>query len=229
MKYLFSAALLSLTPLVSAHYSLNYPPMRSQEEETQGEFPCGGHNTPSETRTEWPIAGGAIAIKSSHDQNAIQVLLGLGNDPAPNFNITLLPTIQEQGPGDFCMPMVMVPSDLGITDGQNATIQVVADREAGGGLYTCTDIVFRTSPPPPTSCTNNTGVTVVPYTGASKNANGTDSLAGSPEASGTSAESAASATSGAATPSPSAAATLKGLEWTMTLVVAAAMGFAVML
>lgn len=69
-----------------------------------------------------------------HDEAAVQVLLGMGNDPGVNFNITLLPTIQEQGIGQFCLGDVVVPEGVA-TEGMNATIQVVTNGDPNGGLY----------------------------------------------------------------------------------------------
>lgn len=74
-----------------------------------------------------------------HDEAAVQVLLGLGNDPGENFNITLLPTIQEEGLGHFCLGNISASmgmmGEVNITDGTNATIQVVTNGDSNGGLY----------------------------------------------------------------------------------------------
>ena len=71
-----------------------------------------------------------------HDETAIQILLGLGDNPGDNFNITLVPTIRQEGLGDFCLQGVSLPTDIGITDGTNATLQVVTNGDPTGGLYT---------------------------------------------------------------------------------------------
>jgi len=70
-----------------------------------------------------------------HDQAAVQVLLGLGTDPGSNFNITLLPTLQELGIGKFCLGAVTPPNGMNISEGMNATIQVVTNGDPTGGLY----------------------------------------------------------------------------------------------
>jgi hypothetical protein len=70
-----------------------------------------------------------------HDRTVIQVLLGLGNDVGSSFNIILEPTFAQVGLGSFCLPDVPIPASLGITEGMNATMQVVTDGEGGGGLY----------------------------------------------------------------------------------------------
>lgn len=125
----------SLLPLTTlAHFTLDSPPGRSSDEDTMAQFPCGGKSTPSENRTQWSLTGGPIQLQMEHDEAQVQVLLGLGNDPGVNFNITLLPTIQEQGIGQFCLGDVVVPEGVA-TEGLNATIQVVTNGDPQGGLY----------------------------------------------------------------------------------------------
>lgn len=70
-----------------------------------------------------------------HTENILSVFLAIGNDVGSSFNYELRPTIQEFGPGVFCFPGVPVPADLGISEGTNATIQVMTNAHSGGGLY----------------------------------------------------------------------------------------------
>lgn len=127
--------LLSLLPLTTiAHFTLDSPTSRQIDEDTLGQFPCGGQNTPSSTRTQWSLTGGPIQLTMGHDESAVQVLLGLGNDPGVNFNVTLQPIIQEQGIGQFCLSNVVVPDGVAV-EGMNATIQVVTNGDPTGGLY----------------------------------------------------------------------------------------------
>ena len=127
--------LTSLLPLTAlAHFSIESPTSREGDEAAMGDFPCGGGKTVSPTRSQWSLNGGPIQLDMGHDESAVQVLLGLGNDPGTNFNITLLPTIQEQGPGDFCIGAVTIPEGVA-RDGLNATIQVVTNGESSPGLY----------------------------------------------------------------------------------------------
>ena len=95
--------LLAFAPLALAHFSLDSPPARDADEEAMGEFPCGGANTPSAERTPWSLEGGPIQLDMGHDQVAVQVLLGLGNDPGEAFDTVILPTINQEGAGDFCI------------------------------------------------------------------------------------------------------------------------------
>ena len=127
-------SLLSLPLLVSAHFQMLYPAPRSDVDETEGTFPCGGFPV-SENRTQVSTTAFPLALEMGHDRSVVQVLLALGNDPGDAFSITLEQTFQQQGEGSFCLPAVQLPSDLNITDGTNGTIQVITDGEGGGGLY----------------------------------------------------------------------------------------------
>lgn len=94
---------LSLPLLVSSHFTLQYPAARGFDDEKLVTFPCGGQDTVSKERTKWPLAGGPIQLNMEHDESVVQVLLAVGNDPGDAFNTILLPTIQQQGLGDFCL------------------------------------------------------------------------------------------------------------------------------
>lgn len=132
------ATILSLAPLLTittAHFLLDYPIVRGFDESILGTFPCGGQSKISPNRTTVSSTSIPIALTMGHDQTVIQVLLGLGNDVGDNFNIVLEPTFAQVGLGKFCLPHVPIPSSLNITDGMNATVQVVTDGDSGGGLY----------------------------------------------------------------------------------------------
>jgi len=131
-------ALVALLPLVSAHFKLNYPVSRTFNEDTLPQFPCGGQNTVNATRTSWPLTGGPIQLFMGHTSTKVQVLIALGNNPGSAFNTILVPTTQEDGPNNFCLGSVYVPSTIGgmtVTAGMNATIQVVSNGDPTGGLY----------------------------------------------------------------------------------------------
>ena len=100
-----------LLSFATAHFLLNYPAARGFNEDDLAKFPCGGQDNPSPNRTLWPLKGGPIQLNMQHDRVAVQVLLGLGNDVGGNFNITLMPTFQEEGFGDFCMGDVVSTSE----------------------------------------------------------------------------------------------------------------------
>lgn len=170
-----------------------------------------------------------MALTMGHDQTVIQVLLGLGNDVGSSFNIVLEPTFAQVGLGSFCLPDVELPASLGITEGMNATLQVVTDGEGGGGLYNvrtyfsssrrtisntsrqCADITFTSTAPTFSKCSNGTGVTasLLPAAQAAINANMSSATGGA--ASGGSSASgsmsmSASGSAATATASPTGAA-----------------------
>ncbi|KAF4629126.1 hypothetical protein G7Y89_g9016 [Cudoniella acicularis] len=159
-------ALTAFASLASAHFNLNYPAARGFDEDILGTFPCGGQNTVSSNRTVWPISNGEIALTMGHIDANVEVLIAVGNNPGSAFNTVLRKTFTEQGLGTFCMTGFSVPSSLNITDGTNATIQVVTNGDSNGGLYNCADITFSSNAPAVASgvCTNGTGVTAVAAT-----------------------------------------------------------------
>lgn len=107
MKSLISPTLLLLLlPLVSSHFTLDSPKARGFDEDKLGTFPCGGQDTVGD-RIPWPITGGNIQLSMEHDQTNVQALLALGNDVGDHFNIILVPTLREQGLGDFCLKGVV--------------------------------------------------------------------------------------------------------------------------
>ncbi|KAL8992371.1 MAG: hypothetical protein Q9169_007147 [Polycauliona sp. 2 TL-2023] len=165
-----------LFSIISAHFTLDFPPQREGDEEQQGTFPCGGGTAVSSSRTAWPLDGGSIQLTMGHARSAVQVLVALGNEPGDNFNAVLVPTIQEEGLGKFCFSGVRVPESLGVRDGDNATIQVVTDSHVTGGLYNCADITFSSSnsSASDSECTFGQGIRTTEYTGPA-NANGTES------------------------------------------------------
>lgn len=139
LQDLLVAALAAL-PLAAAHFKLDYPPARGFDEDKLPTFPCGGQDKASANRTSVSMASFPIALDMGHDEAAVQVLLGLGSDPGTNYNITLVPTFREQGLGNFCMRSVSVPTEMGVTDGMEATLQVVTNGDPNGGLYNVSDV-----------------------------------------------------------------------------------------
>jgi hypothetical protein len=127
-------SLLALPLLASAHFHMLYPSPRSDDDDTEPTFPCGGFPV-SDNRTTVSSTGFPLALEMGHDRTVVQVLLGIGNDVGDSFNITLEQTFQQQGEGAFCLPTVTIPKDLNLKDGTNATLQVITDGEGGGGLY----------------------------------------------------------------------------------------------
>lgn len=137
MKSYSLATFLSLAAATNAHFQLTYPTSRGDNDETQATGPCGALDTPSTTRSLWPLTGGALKFEAGHDEADTAVYLALGNNPsAKDFNITLADQFLQTGLGTFCWNTLSVPKGIaGIADGVNATIQVVQAGHTGGGLY----------------------------------------------------------------------------------------------
>lgn len=132
---LYPVSVLSLLPLALAHFTLDSPKARGFDDEKLGTFPCGGQDTVSDERTPFPLNGAPIQLTMEHDESAVQVLIGVGNNPGEAFNTVALQTIQEEGIGEFCLGSVLIPADLGLKEGDNATLQVVTNGDPTGGLY----------------------------------------------------------------------------------------------
>ncbi|KAK5046591.1 hypothetical protein LTR84_007352 [Exophiala bonariae] len=200
-------ALVALPILVSAHFELSFPAPRGDDDENQATFPCGGY-AQTQNRTAVSLTSLAVAVELGHTENLFQIALAIGNDVGDSFNTILLPTIQEFGPGDFCLAAIPIPADLNITDGTNGTIQVITNSHDGSGLYNCADVTFTsTTPEQPSSCTNGTGISATALVGsAAINANESSSHEGHGD-NATAATSSASGTAASATasssPSPS--------------------------
>ncbi|ERF73852.1 hypothetical protein EPUS_05557 [Endocarpon pusillum Z07020] len=191
---------------VSAHFELNYPTVRGFNEDNLGTGPCGGFDTPTSERTSVSTTSLVLALRMGHDENAVQVLMGMGDNPGNNFNITLVSTFREEGLGEFCLPDIPLPSNLGIMDGMNATIQVVTNGDPAGGLYNCADITFTTGTVnPPSQCTNGTGVNASPFPSQAAARNANESTPQGQAQSGSTSETGSSSQSGSATGSSTAA------------------------
>lgn len=137
MKSYSLITVLSLAAAANAHFTLEYPASRGDNDQSQATGPCGGLNTPSDTRTPWGLEGGVLRFEAGHDEANTAVYLALGNNPTTeDFNITLAPKFLQTGLGTFCWNSLVIPEGTaGIEDGVNATIQVVQEGHTGGGLY----------------------------------------------------------------------------------------------
>lgn len=215
MKSYSLATFLSLAAATNAHFQLTFPTSRGDNDETQATGPCGNLDTPSTTRTPWPLTGGTLKFEAGHDEADTAVYLALGNNPsAKDFNITIAPQFLQTGLGTFCWSTLAIPAGTaGISNGVNATIQVVQAGHTGGGLYNvcylfnsvrsvtastyltsikqCADITFVSDPPMMASnCANSTGVGAEAATPADSPAtNGTPTGSAKPGATSTGAAS----------------------------------------
>jgi len=155
------ATLAAFGSVASAHFNLNYPVVRGFDEDKLGTFPCGSFDTVSPNRTLWPLTGGEISLTMGHIDARIEVTIAFGNDPGSAFNTIIQKPLAQTGLGAFCLTSISLPSSLNITEGQNATIQVLTNGDPDGGLFNCADITFSSTAPGPAAgtCKNGTGVT----------------------------------------------------------------------
>ncbi|OAL39971.1 hypothetical protein AYO20_00884 [Fonsecaea nubica] len=180
---LFIAALLVAANVVSAHFELNYPTWRGDSflpPASQYIFPCANVNTSAESnanRTLWPLDGGSLVIDFHHPWTYVAFNLGFGSDIA-TFNISLNPMLlNETGNGTICIPKWTLPADLGITDGMDASLQVITIGDSGSALYNFYVVDVDTAPSPDLpswpsdanatllpedQCQNSTGVEIYP-------------------------------------------------------------------
>ena len=169
-----SVILLTCLQLVSAHFSINYPYWRGDSftaPASQYNRPCkssplntksiyieaplsnqrytspgaGVNQSLSNTnRTLWPLTGGSVVLQVSHPWAITYVNLGLGGDNTTVFNISLVPNFNQTGNGTFCLPAIKLPKDLVVSNGTQASLQVIQIGETGSSLY---NVISH--PPPP--------------------------------------------------------------------------------
>ncbi|KAI2614946.1 hypothetical protein GGR54DRAFT_642683 [Hypoxylon sp. NC1633] len=166
MMFVSAAVTLLVTgaQLASAHFSIEYPTWRADSLENQNysqwTYPCAGVKYAQGNRTDWPLQGGALELKLHHPWTYLYVNLALDGD-SDNYNYTLVPgLLNVTGRGTFCLPALDIP--VNVTDGTQASIQVVTNGASGSALYNCADITFRSGAKVPDGmCKNDTSVQAV--------------------------------------------------------------------
>ncbi|KAK4040964.1 hypothetical protein C8A01DRAFT_15239 [Parachaetomium inaequale] len=165
--------LLAAAGLAQAHFGIEYPPMRANTlgssqntSYSQWTNPCAGvpGNLTGRPQTPWPLTGGSLKLDLHHPWTYVFVNLGLGPDVS-NFNYTLTnPFWNETGNGTLCVPKLALPADLPVSDGSEASLQVVTVGEDGNALYNCADIIFKADAKAleGDECKNSEGVKVAP-------------------------------------------------------------------
>ena len=155
-----------LASFANAHFTIEYPEMRGDSFATgasQNIYPCTHHlsssliyilmfsganvnQTSSTNRTMWPLTGGSLNLDLHHPWTYYFINLGLGTD-YPTFNITLTnQLLNETGNGTLCMPKIVLPAGVTVSDGQNASIQVVTVGASGSALYNVSNLTIRLCP-----------------------------------------------------------------------------------
>lgn len=153
---LLLATLLLLTPLVSAHFQIEYPAWRGNtlKDEMQWQYPCAGLPV-GQNRTKWPMNGGNIQIipgwNAGHPTAFFYVNMGYGNKPVNHSNpmtgvFQITGPSRDAYPGSFCLRQVPLPVNAtewaGLKPGDNVTIQVIQVALHGASLYNCADVTL---------------------------------------------------------------------------------------
>ena len=98
-------------------------------------------------RTLWPLKGGSILLDVHHPWAITYVNLGLGGDNTTTFNISLVPNFNQTGNGTFCLPAIKLPNDLVVSNGTQASLQVIQVGETGSSLYNVSFLFFLSPRP----------------------------------------------------------------------------------
>ncbi|ORZ22250.1 hypothetical protein BCR42DRAFT_447575 [Absidia repens] len=149
MTRLLSITLLALIACqtVFGHYQLTYPPSRGFDESREVTAPCGGFNTVSKNRTDFPLKNGFLEINSEHIKYTYKVFAVIGNNPNTaefGSDSNVIGQGQVNYPSESCL-QVDFSSIKNATDGTPATLQVIY-MAGDGDLYQCTDVTLKTEP-----------------------------------------------------------------------------------
>ncbi|CAL1696523.1 unnamed protein product [Somion occarium] len=185
MQFTSLVFLCGIVTLVSAHFQLQFPPPRGPFVEDDEPTFCDGYATAVSNRSQFPLNSGFISIVSEHPSFTVGLLLSTAQNPNNFANFSqAVQFFQAEGEGPFCFPIQLAAAGIsGVSDGTNATLQVVFDG-GDGKLYQCSDVVLSSSATiaSDVSCTNSTGST----TTSSGSSTGTSSSAPAPTGTGAS-------------------------------------------
>ncbi|KAI0428071.1 hypothetical protein F5Y09DRAFT_11720 [Xylaria sp. FL1042] len=157
LQSVVTSALL-LAASAHAHFTVQYPTTVGEfKDDDEGTAPCGGYSPDLATidTVDFHVAGDAIATMSTHPQT--NWLYRITTDDLSKNNWTqIYGIVQQNGPGEFCVNAVTLPSEY---VGQKAILSIVG---AGldGVLYQCSALHFvNGTADTPSACTNGTGIT----------------------------------------------------------------------
>ncbi|KAI8333460.1 hypothetical protein BC941DRAFT_434782 [Chlamydoabsidia padenii] len=140
MTRFFLITLLALvSQTVFGHYQLTYPPSRGFDESKEVTGPCGGFNSVSSNRTDFPLKNGFMEINSEHPKYTYKINIATGNNPS-DFSTTVAQG-QVAYPSQSCL-QVDLSSVKNATDGTPATLQIVY-MAGDGSLYQCADVILK--------------------------------------------------------------------------------------
>jgi hypothetical protein len=135
IRLLFTALLALACQTVFGHYQLTYPPSRGFDESREVIGPCGGFDSVSSNRTDFPLKNGFLEINSEHPKYTYKVNIAYGNNPtASDFSAVGQGQIQVSDPShQSCLP-VSLSFVKNATDGALATLQIIY-MAGDGDLY----------------------------------------------------------------------------------------------
>lgn len=135
-RLLFTALLALACQTVFGHYQLTYPPSRGFDESREVIGPCGGFDSVSSNRTDFPLKNGFVEINSEHTKYTYKVNIAYGSKPtAADFtsDTSMVAQGQVAYPSQSCLP-VDLSSVKNATDGTLATLQILY-MAGDGDLY----------------------------------------------------------------------------------------------
>ncbi|ERS98651.1 GPI anchored cell wall protein [Sporothrix schenckii 1099-18] len=181
-----AALLLAASAVVSAHFTLDYPPTIGFNDDKESIGPCGSF-TPDFSKdnvTDFHVGGDNVAINLLHPQGTWLYRATLDQTATGNNWTQLHPETLQTGLGKFCQPAIAVPESWA---GKKGVLGIVVDAP-DGLLYQCASVNFvaGAATQNQSTCTNSSGVTASFVTDANLAplAAGNDS-AGDASASGT--------------------------------------------
>ena len=142
------ASALLLASCATAHFNVRAPPALGTDIEKENIGPCGGETADfTKPGTDFHVGGDAIALSSGHP--VTQWGFRITTDEKAEGNWTeIYQQVEQQGPGNFCLPKVSVPESW---VGKKALLNIVSTGD-DGMLFQVTipSLPFPPSLPPET-------------------------------------------------------------------------------
>jgi hypothetical protein len=176
-------------PCMSSFFQISIPPVsKAQADSGQQAQMSTPRALPTAIEPYGPSTAGLWSSTSTTHGPTCRLTWGLGKfthgvEPSPGssrafeglnlrsssntstFNISLNPMLlNETGNGTICLPKWHLPAELGIVDGQDASLQIITIGDSGTALYNCADIRFSSNATilSGDACQNSTGVDIYP-------------------------------------------------------------------
>jgi hypothetical protein len=134
------AALLALGLAISqvnAHFLLLSPTSAGFDDNKEDVNPCGGFVPNFDNSTDFFVDGDSIAVQSTHPVANWLFRATLDDAAAGNWT-NLVPSILQNGVGDFCKTDVTVPASYA---GQQGVIQIIQEATDGALYQVCPPIL----------------------------------------------------------------------------------------